>query len=144
MYMPIVVNSVVITLSVDGLAPLADRLSPRWWPSYGAGIILGMRPASERRRCNVTSSLIGWVHVHRRIPELLPYMHGIDTWNVRMCDWFRNVLSKYNAGAVAIKDIHPKHTLPLKYREFAIAHNLGSNALVLCTWISHIRDLDSF
>ena len=33
-----------------------------------AGIILCMRPANERRRYNVTSSLIGWTHVHKMIP----------------------------------------------------------------------------
>ena len=27
-----------------------------------SGISLGMRPANERRRYNVTTSLIGWVH----------------------------------------------------------------------------------
>ena len=26
------------------------------------GISLGMRPANERRRCIVTTSLIGWTH----------------------------------------------------------------------------------
>ena len=29
---------------------------------YGSGTILCMRPANERRRYNVTSSLIGWAH----------------------------------------------------------------------------------
>ena len=36
------------------------------WPLRdlgGSGIILCMRPANERRCCNVTSSLIGWVHI---------------------------------------------------------------------------------
>ena len=31
-----------------------------------AGIILCMRPANERRRYNVTSSLIGWAHAQNK------------------------------------------------------------------------------
>ena len=29
---------------------------------YAAGLILGLRPANERRRYKVTPSLIGWAH----------------------------------------------------------------------------------
>ena len=34
------------------------------WYKHGTGIIWGMRPANERRRYNVTSSLIGCTHTH--------------------------------------------------------------------------------
>ena len=36
----------------------------QWWSSFGhiSGVILGMGLANERRRYNVTSSLIGWPH----------------------------------------------------------------------------------
>ena len=34
-----------------------------------AGIILCRRPANERRRYIVTSSLIGWAHIYKMIPE---------------------------------------------------------------------------
>ena len=30
--------------------------------SANAGLILGLRPANERRRYKVTTSLIGWAH----------------------------------------------------------------------------------
>ena len=35
----------------------------RW---FGATMVLCMRPAYERRRYNITSSLIGWVHIQTR------------------------------------------------------------------------------
>ena len=45
------------------------------------GIILHMRPAIERRRCIVTSSLIGWAHAQfdpygfKHIIYFSPYIH---------------------------------------------------------------------
>ena len=45
---------------VVSLSKLNGRLGTPW--RSRAGNILCMRPANERRRCNVTSSLIGWAH----------------------------------------------------------------------------------
>ena len=36
-----------------------------------AGTILCMRSANERRRYNVTSSLIGWAHIYKMIPGIV-------------------------------------------------------------------------
>ena len=36
------------------------------WPGK-SGIVLCMRPANEKRRYNITSSLIGWAHAHNHI-----------------------------------------------------------------------------
>ena len=56
-------------LLMPWLLALPSHLQP-WYSFYkiskslsSSGIILCMCPANERRRYNVTSSLIGWVHV---------------------------------------------------------------------------------
>ena len=53
-----------------------------------SGIILCMQPANERRRYNVTSSLIGWVHTQNdkgrayirliEFPKNIPYIALMD------------------------------------------------------------------
>ena len=47
--------------------------------TFSSGIILGMDSANERQRYDVTSSLIGWAHVHDRQgpnypPESIPWL----------------------------------------------------------------------
>ena len=50
------------------LTPSCSSQETRWagmdcyWPGKLPGIILCIRPANERQRCNVTSSLIGWAY----------------------------------------------------------------------------------
>ena len=48
-----------ITHAADGIK--ADTMTPFRFQWHNAGLILGLRPANERRRYFVTTSLIGWV-----------------------------------------------------------------------------------
>ena len=63
--------------------------------SDDTGLILGLRPANERRRYKVTLSLFGWVQ-----PRISPviYWHN-DNWPVSLqsCWWHYN-----NLGPVSI------------------------------------------
>ena len=43
--------------------------SALFWGQTLLGIIMGMGSANDRRRYNVTSSLIGWAHVHNALLE---------------------------------------------------------------------------
>ena len=61
-----------------------------------AGIILCMRPANERRRYNVTSSLIGWAHTQNdpccdfSMARII--LHNITLSKQLRCQWFEMTL----------------------------------------------------
>ena len=59
---------------------LSDATDHTSWSSLGmVGISLGMHPANERHRCNVTTSLIGWAHTYcRMIPD--SKLHQATAW----------------------------------------------------------------
>ena len=52
------------------------------WLDCIAGLILGLRPANERRRYFVTMSLIGWTQAWNRIAGLILGLHPA---NERQC-----------------------------------------------------------
>ena len=45
---------------------------PRWSLWMISGLILGLRPANERRRYKVTPSLTGWAQVENQPWDLIP------------------------------------------------------------------------
>ena len=49
----------VMTCHQTGTKPIPETMITYFTYSY-TGLILGLRPANERRRYNVTPSLIGW------------------------------------------------------------------------------------
>ena len=84
------------------------------WQLQGAqytGIILWMRPANERRRYNVTSSLIGWAHTQNN-PWIQHEVSGLwgcrpTTFKARFpqkglgkFQWFFNNISKQQTYAL--------------------------------------------
>ena len=50
----------VCLVDVNGDKPLPESLMTQFTDAYNSGLILGLRPANERRRYSVTPSLIGW------------------------------------------------------------------------------------
>ena len=70
----------IYTLSFKKMPLMSAKRRP-FCPSLNelTGIILCMHPANERRHYNVTSSLIGWDHSHKMIPELIWVTQGLTT-----------------------------------------------------------------
>ena len=45
-----------------------------------SGLILGLRPANERRRYFVTTSLIGWAQTYNQPFACTPSMYAVTSW----------------------------------------------------------------
>ena len=80
------------------------HLGPPWIPTLQcilcninqSGILLCMRPANERRRYNVTSSLIGWAHPQNDPWSMAEYKTGNSSALAKYVPWNTHTVSSFN------------------------------------------------
>ena len=98
-----------------------------WFSKYSAKIILGMCPANERRRYNVTPSLIGWAHAQN------------DPCRVYACDLM------FLQGCVTDpKQVHICHHWKMSHRQMLHSEKTATaltftplNKMYLLVFLSH-------
>ena len=74
----------MIKVSAMGVKLFSDENDPHFHDALWSGISLGMCPAKEKRRYNVTTFLLGWAHTENIVCEMaaIPFCPGEEEFRI--------------------------------------------------------------